>query len=87
MLRRASRRVSLPRSRARADPVLPTVSADTFTTSGTVETVIGCGWANGAGAYWNHADVDYYAIASVQSALPVAQIHAAWKYLKTRHTF
>lgn len=64
-----------------------TVSADTFTTSGTVETVIGCGWANGAGAYWNHADVDYYAIASVQSALPVAQIHAAWKYLKTRHTF
>jgi hypothetical protein len=60
------------------------VTADTFTLTGTNTTSIGCGWANGGGAYWQFWTGDVYEVATKDGATSEADITSAWALMKTR---
>lgn len=66
---------------------LSTVPSDSFTTTGTNTTTIGCGWANGGGAYWQFLTGDVYHLVSKDSATGEADLLAGWKLAKDTWTF
>lgn len=63
------------------------IQNEAFTSSGTNTTSIGCGWANGAGAYWRFWDGDVYEVASRNAATSEADLNAAWALMKSRWSF
>ena len=63
------------------------VTADTFTTTGTNTTSIGAGWADGGGAFWQFWTGDVYELATKDGATSEADITSAWALMKTRWQF
>lgn len=63
------------------------VTADTFTLTGTNTTTIGCGWANGGGAFWQFWTGDVYEVATKNGATSEADITSAWSLMKMRWQF
>lgn len=59
----------------------------TFTQSGTNTTSIGCGWANGGGAYWQFLEGRIYEIDVKQEAINEADAIAHMALMKTRWQF
>lgn len=62
-------------------------TSSAFTLTGTVETTVGCGWANGGGVYWNFFDGDFYEIDSKQSAISDADLFSYIALMKSRWSF
>lgn len=62
-------------------------TSTTFTTSGTNTTSLGCGWANGGGAYWQFFTGDIYEIDSKQAATSEADVFAYNALMRSRWTF
>lgn len=65
----------------------PYNSGTTFTTTGTNTTSIGCGWANGGGAYWQFFTGDVYEVDSKQSATSEVDVYAYVALMRSRWTF
>lgn len=64
----------------------PLTSA-TFTQTGTNETTLGCGWANGGGAYWQFLDGGIYEIDAKQEAINEADALSHFALMKSRWGF
>lgn len=64
----------------------PFVNAS-FTQTGTNKTSLGCGWADGGGAYWQFADCGIYEIDVKQEAINEADALAHMALMKSRWSF
>lgn len=64
----------------------PATSAS-VTLTGTNITSLGCGWANGGGAYWQFADCGIYEIDVKQEAINEADTYAHLALMKSRWSF
>ena len=62
-------------------------TSSAFTLTGTVETALGCGWANGGGVYWKFFDGDFYEVDSKQSAISDADLISYVALMKSRWAF
>lgn len=62
-------------------------SSDVFTKTGTNETTIGAGWANGGGAYWHFLTGRIYEVGSKQSAISFTDRFSLHALMKVNHSF